>query len=234
MAAVVNEGWGAAGVATAFARALAGACRAEAPFRHWLLTDALPPGVAPALAELHLPPPPADTQGKRETHNAKRSYCNVENRHRFPVVDALARAFQGRTIVDAVEQVCGLDLGGTSLRIEYCQDTEGFWLEPHTDIGAKRFTLIIGLSDGPDSAGWGTDLYDLDRRPVARSPYGCNRALAFVPSGDTWHGFERRPIRGVRRSLIVNYVGPEWRSRDELAFPNAAIRQDGDRWSAPL
>lgn len=221
--AMVNDGWGAVAVAAAFTRAMAGARRVEEPFRHWLLKDALPPTIAPAVAALRLSPPPAETLGKRETHNAERSYCNVENRGRFAVVDALARAFQGSAIVGAVEHACGLDLCGTSLRIEYCQDTDGFWLEPHTDIGAKRFTLIIGLSDDPESAAWGTDLYDLGRRPVARSPYGCNRALAFVPSGDTWHGFERRPIHGVRRSLIVNYVGPEWRARHELAFPNAPV-----------
>ena len=47
--------------------------------------------------------------------------------------------------------------------------------------------------------------------------------LIFVPGADTWHGFTRRPIVGVRRSLIVNYVKPEWRSRHELAFPNEAV-----------
>ena len=47
--------------------------------------------------------------------------------------------------------------------------------------------------------------------------------LLFVPAADTWHGFTRRRIAGVRRSLIVNYVKPEWRSRHELAFPDQAI-----------
>jgi hypothetical protein len=45
-----------------------------------------------------------------------------------------------------------------------------------------------------------------------------------VPANDTYHGFERRIIPGVRRSLIVNYVGPEWRSRQELAYPDQSIR----------
>ena len=43
-----------------------------------------------------------------------------------------------------------------------------------------------------------------------------------MPASDTWHGFHKRPIAGVRRSLIVNYVKPEWRSRHELAYPDHA------------
>ncbi|MGD0186545.1 MAG: hypothetical protein ABSC25_15020 [Roseiarcus sp.] len=37
---------------------------------------------------------------------------------------------------------------------------------------------------------------------------------------DAWRGFRRRPVDGVRRSLIINDVKPEWRSRHELAFPD--------------
>jgi hypothetical protein len=28
----------------------------------------------------------------------------------------------------------------------------------------------------------------------------------------------------VRRTLIVNYVGDEWRARNELAFPDQPVR----------
>ncbi|HYZ23268.1 MAG TPA: 2OG-Fe(II) oxygenase, partial [Rhodopila sp.] len=102
-------------------------------------------------------------------------------------------------------------------------DTDGFWLEPHTDIGAKLFTMLICLSDDPDSEAWGTDLLDAQGTPVQTAPYRRNCGLIFIPGRDTWHGFHRRPIRGVRRSLIVNYVEPEWRSRHELAFPDQLV-----------
>jgi hypothetical protein len=46
------------------------------------------------------------------------------------------------------------------------------------------------------------------------------RFLPEFSRADTWHGFRPRDIRGVRRSLIVNYVVPEWRARHELAFPS--------------
>jgi hypothetical protein len=58
---------------------------------------------------------------------------------------------------------------------------------------------------------------------VATAPYRRNRGLIFIPAADTWHGFHRRPIDGVRRSLIVNYVRSEWRSRLELAYPQSPI-----------
>ena len=41
--------------------------------------------------------------------------------------------------------------------------------------------------------------------------------MIFIPGDDTWHGFIKRPIKGVRRSLIVNYVTGAWRDRYELA-----------------
>ena len=47
--------------------------------------------------------------------------------------------------------------------------------------------------------------------------------MIFVPSNDTWHGFESRPINGVRKSIIINYVTQEWRAREQLAFPNQTV-----------
>jgi len=61
-------------------------------------------------------------------------------------------------------------LTGTSLRIEYCQDCEGFWLSPHTDIGVKKFTMQIYLSNEPGSRDWGTDLLDEQKALVRRAP----------------------------------------------------------------
>ena len=47
--------------------------------------------------------------------------------------------------------------------------------------------------------------------------------MVFVPSDITYHGFEPRPIEGVRNSLIINYVTNEWRAREQLAFPETPI-----------
>ncbi|WP_188260967.1 2OG-Fe(II) oxygenase [Azospirillum tabaci] len=211
-------------VQDAFIRCLDDAPIKDAPYRHWLLSRALPDEAADGIAALPWAPPPGgDTMGKRDTNNATRSHFCARSRAEHAVCGAVATAFQGRAVTKAIQRTCGVDLAGTSLRIEYCQDTDGFWLEPHTDIGVKKFTMLIYLSKGPDCADWGTDVLDATRTVVTRAPYAFNGGLVFVPATNTWHGFAPRPIRGVRKSIIVNYVGPEWRARHELAFPDTPV-----------
>lgn len=194
------------------------------PYRHWLLTDALPAEAAEAVAALPYTAPVAlETYGKRETNNASRTYFNAEAQARYPVVAAVAEAFQHPETTDLIERVCDIALAGSSLRVEYCQDTDGFWLEPHTDIGVKRFTMLIYLSKEPGSETWGTDILADPDSLVATVPYRFNGGLIFIPAANTWHAFHKRPIAGVRKSIIVNYVGPEWRARHELAFPETPI-----------
>jgi hypothetical protein len=200
------------------------------PFRHWLLDRVLPDAVCAAIDALPVVAPPiADTEGKRETHNSTRIFFGTPQRAAYPVCSAIASALQSDAVVRRVEQCCDVVLGGSFLRIEYCLDTDGFWLEPHTDIGAKLFTMLVYLSDDPGSEAWGTDLLDGPDRLVATMPYRRNSGCIFIPATNSWHGFHRRPIAGVRRSLIVNYVGPEWRSRHELAFPEQPVLLEAGR-----
>ena len=207
-----------------FIRCLASARINSQPYRHWLLRDALPADVAGAVAALPWAPPAVgDTLGKRETNNATRNYFDAAAQAEHAVCAEVAKAFQSRAMIDAIEAGCDVSLSGSNLRIEYCQDTDGFWLEPHTDIGVKRFTMLIYLSQGDECADWGTDVYDENRQLAERAPYAFNEGLIFIPARNTWHGFARRPINGVRKSIIVNYVGPEWRARHELCFPDAMI-----------
>jgi len=202
-----------------------GRSHAEArPFRHWLLENALPGKTCCAIDALPFRPAAiADTLGKRETHNSTRIFFAPEQQQRFPVCADLAAALQDKAVTAEIEARCAVGLAGSYLRIEYCLDTDGFWLEPHTDIGAKLFTMLIYLSAEPGCEKWGTDILDARQRVVETAPYRRNCGLIFIPAADTWHGFRKRPISGVRRSLIVNYVKPEWRSRHELAFPERPV-----------
>ena len=212
-------------VAASLASALAASRAYRHPFPHWLVESLLPAGLAGEIAGLAIPCPDGIIfNGRRETNNSSRIYFNTAARARFAAVEALSQALQTPATVKAVAAACGADLRGTCLRIEYCQDTDGFWLEPHTDISAKRLTMIIYLSCGAGSEGWGTDLYDSQRRWYATAPGHFNTGLIFIPGADSWHGVERRPITGVRRCLMINYVGAEWRARDELAFPDQPVR----------
>jgi len=205
-------------------RAILNATAVPSPFTHWLMRDVLPTWLPGAVRALPFAPAGfGDTLGKRETCNSRRIFFSEAMREQFVACGVLADAFQDETTVGLLEDVCGTRLEGGFLRIEYCLDTDGFWLEPHTDIGAKLLTFLVCLSDDPAAEDWGTDIMDADGLVLGRAPGTFNHGLIFVPGPNTWHGFVKRPITGVRRSLIVNYVKPEWRSRHELAFPTEAV-----------
>jgi hypothetical protein len=199
--------------------------REETPFPHWFSESLFPGWLVDALSALPIPPLELEGRsGRRELHNAARVHFDADAQARWPAARAVALAFQAPPTVGVIETVCGADLEGRLLRIEYARDVEGFWLEPHTDIGVKRFTLVYSLSDGPHQDHLGTDLYADPQTRVGRSPFKRNAGLAFVPSDRSWHGFEPRPIPGVRKSLIINYVTEAWRAREQLAFPDAPVR----------
>ena len=82
-------------------------------------------------------------------------------------------------------ETCDIHVEGSYLRMEYIQDTDGAWLEPHRDIPEKLFSMVIYLFTGPDAAEWGTDIYDADKRWVGRSAGEFNSGVIFVAgSGD--------------------------------------------------
>lgn len=198
--------------------------RSERPYRHWVLSGCFPADTVDDILALPFEAPSLEgVSGKRELHNNTRKYFDVENRQSFPVCEAVAQAFQDKRVTDHIEKVFGTDLAGTYLRIEFAQDIDGFWLEPHTDLGVKAFTLLLYLSTDPSHKDLGTDIYDGDKRHAGRSPFASNAAMIFIPGNNTYHGFEKRPIKGVRTSLIINYVTNEWRAREQLAFPEAPI-----------
>ena len=212
-------------VVTSLLAGFAASERHEAPYRHWLIATCLPPGAVEEINALPFPAPKlGGVSGKREVHNATRKYFDVDNRAHYPVIAAVSEAFQAPAVTRQIEATFGTRLDGSYLRIEYAQDTNGFWLEPHSDLGVKLFTLLLYTSTDTSHANLGTDIYDQDKRLVGRSPFRPNGAMVFVPSPITMHGFEPRTIEGVRKSVIVNYVTNEWRAREQLAFPDKPVR----------
>jgi hypothetical protein len=206
--------------AAQFLAALGRAEHRTLPYHHWLLERVLPEEVATSIAALPFPAPGEMVfNGRRETNNSQRVYFTRDNQARHTVCRAVVDAFQSAAVRGAIADTTGADLAGSLLRIEYCQDTDGFWLEPHTDIAVKKFTLLVYLSDDPALADAGTDIYEgpPGHRRVGSAPYGMNKGLIFIPAENTWHGVEKRKIRGLRKSIIVNYVTPEWRDKWELA-----------------
>jgi len=215
---------GAEDVIQSFIKSIDSARLSEQPYRNWTLKDCFPADIVDDILALPFEAPSLDgISGKRELHNNTRKYFDVPNRQAFPVCEAVAQAFQDKRLTNHIQKVFGANLKGTYLRIEFAQDIDGFWLEPHTDLGVKAFTLLLYLSKDPSHKDLGTDIYDAEKRHVGRSPFASNAAMIFIPSNNTYHGFEKRPIKGVRTSLIINYVTDEWRAREQLAFPDAPI-----------
>ncbi len=211
-------------VVRCFIKSIDSAKRADQPYRNWSLTACLPEDTVDDILALPFEAPSLDgVSGKRELHNNTRKYFDVDNRKAFPVCEAVAQAFQDKRVTSHIEKMFGTDLAGTYLRMEFAQDIDGFWLEPHSDLGVKVFTMLLYLSKDPNHRDLGTDIYDANKQRVGRSPFAPNAAMIFVPADNTFHGFEKRPIKGVRTSLIINYVTDEWRAREQLAFPDAPI-----------
>ena len=194
------------------------------PYRHWLLHDVLDPDTLAGLkAWPHAAPKVRYALGRREVNNPTRRYVDADAIARIGPAGALAEAFQDTRVVSAIEARCGTSLAGTKLRIEYAQDIGGFWLEPHTDIGVKAFTMFIYLDDGDEVRDWGTDLYSDMKTPVKRLRFTDNAGMILIPGADTWHGLLPREIDGVRRTLIINFVTSEWRSRHQCAYPDKPV-----------
>ncbi|HVH74915.1 MAG TPA: 2OG-Fe(II) oxygenase [Stellaceae bacterium] len=214
-----------AAIADHFVSALDAAERADRPFRHWRLKDVLPESMCVGILSLPLPPPVVRApDGTRASFNDRRLFFNAARIARYRPCAVLAEALQRPQAARGLERALGIPLAGSHLRIEYIQDTDGMWLEPHRDIPDKLFSMVVYLCTGPDAADWGTDIYDAQRRRVGSAAAEFDSAAIFIPGADTWHGFDKRPIIGVRRLMEINYVRPNWRDRDQLAFPDRPIR----------
>jgi hypothetical protein len=212
-------------VADAVAASIVARKAFDEPYRHYILESLFPSDVSDELADLPFAAPRLDgVSGKRELHNDQRSYFDAAAMARFPVMRAVAQALQSRQIVRIIHDAFEAPIDDTFLRLEYAQDVDGFWLEPHSDLGVKKFTCLIYLSQGPGHEDLGTDIYWSRERHYGRSPFRRGAAMIFVPAENTWHGFEKRPIQGLRRSVILNYVTHEWRAREQLSFPQATVR----------
>lgn len=207
-------------VADAFLACLQQARHVTQPFYYWLLQKVLPDAEVDAIAGLPITPPQKTSfQGRRAANHASRVFFDARTQEQFPACKRIADGFKDERVIAALERETGAQLARTRLRVEYCQDTPGFWLEPHTDIAAKKLTMVVYLLGDPALRLAGTDIHEgpPDYRYVTTAPYARNLGLVFIPASDTWHGVGHHPLKSLRKSLIVNYVGPEWCDTFELA-----------------
>jgi hypothetical protein len=212
-------------VARHFRRALLDCHRDEYPYLHWNMKDVLPEEVCMGIISLPIMPLLIeDCRGVRDVDNNLRTFFTPELQSRFPVCALLAQALQSPEVAELCGSTCGFEANGSYLRMEYIQDIDGCWLEPHHDVPEKLFSMVIYLCTGPDTAEWGTDIYDSQKKWVGRSSAEFNSAAIFIPAENTWHGFDKRKIRGIRRLMEINYVHPTWRDKNQVCFPDRPIR----------
>jgi hypothetical protein len=207
-----------------FCKSLAASERLEEPYRRWRLNDVLPEKLCTGILTLPLLPPDlGKTDGTRNSYNHQRLFITPKLREDFPTCQVLTEAFQQPEVAALLAKTCNINPEGSFVRIEYIQDIDGMWLEPHRDIPEKLFSMVINLFTGPEAAGWGTDIYDRDKKWCGRSTGEFNTGVIFIAGPHTWHGFEPRKIVGVRRLMEVNYARHDWRDKEQLAFPDRPI-----------
>jgi len=213
-------------IADHFLDSLRAAVREDKPYRHWKMRDVFPIDMCTGILTLPIAPPTIyDRDGTRDTYNRSRAFITPGLRADFAALAVLAEALQRSDVARQLAETFAIEVNGSFLRIEYIQDTDGAWLEPHRDIPDKLFSMVLYLCTGPEAKNWGTDIYDESKKWIGQAEAKFNTAVTFIAGPNTWHGFEKRPIRGVRRLLEINYV-KNWRDRDQLAFPDRPITSD--------
>ncbi|CAK7192852.1 hypothetical protein COMNV_01061 [Commensalibacter sp. Nvir] len=208
-------------VETQLQHAISHAKITRTPYAHWSMDNVFPEELCNALVQWkpNEKSIAGNTQGKRENNNQHRVFITPETQQNSLQFSLLANVFEMKSIRTLFAQVTGSNLNNTSVRLELCHDKEGFWLEPHTDVQAKKLTFLISLSTAKDAESWGTDIMNPQGESLGRSSGKFNSGFLFIPAKDTWHGYQKRPMNGIRRTLIMNYVDSTWRAKNELAFP---------------
>ncbi|MCH9644339.1 MAG: hypothetical protein K0U23_05755 [Gammaproteobacteria bacterium] len=196
-------------VVNAFAKAV----KSDQPFPHWDVENVLPSSLIDKILSIRFERPDgftydgtraSDSKARTGGTPVKRMFINKDTKSQYPFFQDLVDSFLSKETLQAVQQNFGVDASNLFLRVEYINDFDGFFLDPHMDIVEKKFTLFLYLNDGPDNLG--TDFYDANKKLAKTSVFAPNRGYIFLPGENTWHGLERKTIPDRRCSLLINYV----------------------------
>ena len=194
-------------LATLDLTALAATPVAEAPFRHVVVPNFVPPAFLgriqaglPAMASGGSYPPEALKLG--------------------PAAASLVEQMEGPAFREAVAAKFGLDLAGAPVMLTMRGRTREKDGRIHTDSLAKRVTALLYLN--PQSDAWAKQegclrllrsATDLEDFAVEVPP--VNGTLLIFPNGPTtWHG--HRTFIGQRHAIQLNYMTNDGRARSEL------------------
>lgn len=192
------------------------------PYKYWVFKDFLEQDVLDKILELDAP---IGGNGYNNTRNVdndetQRTYLKESTIKKYPVFKTIEDIFTNDSFKKSLETKLGIDLKKYPyLRSEFVQDISPFCLTPHTDETIKACTILIYLSKDMDSESMGTELYENEDMSglTVKAPFISNTGYIFLPDGKTtWHGIKEVKFEGVRKVLIINYVGPGWRDTHQL------------------
>lgn len=183
------------------------------PFRHWELNNMLPEVLTEQILAVRIPKTTgfvydgtraSDSQVTPGGSPPERLFIGKQQVADHPHFQGLIDALLSDDVINVVNERFTVDTKDLFLRVEYINDFDGFFLEPHKDILEKHLSLLLYLGEGPTHMG--TDFYDADLKVAKTSEFKNNCGYVFIRGDDTWHGLERKPIPNRRCSLLVNYV----------------------------
>ena len=198
--------------------------RLETPYRRWALTDVFPEALCTAILVLPIAPPMLGaTDGTRNTYNARRTFFTPELRAQFPGVrKALSERCSGPTSrASSARRWSSTPTEPSAHRIHPGHRrrlARAASRRPREDLLDGRLSL-----HRPARQGLGHR--HLRRRQEVGRPLVAPSSTpprSSRPGTNTWHGFDKRPIIGVRRLMEINYVR-DWRDREQLAFPDTPV-----------
>jgi len=187
--------------------ALQAAPVAEAPFRHILVPNFVPPE---ALARVHADLPRRERGGSFPPEALRLG----------PAAAALMHEMEGTALRDTIAAKLGmaLDEAPSMLTVRlYCRERDG---QIHTDSAAKRVTVLLYLNPEQQAFSQQEGCLRLLRGPDDLEDYAVevpptNGTLLVFPNGPTtWHGHRR--YVGQRFSLQLNYMTNDSKARSEL------------------
>jgi hypothetical protein len=178
--------------------------RNESPFEHYTFTEFFCQKELADINKIALKRHSASLDGARTTNN-NRFFVDKENMWSNSALNRTVDFFLRDEIIDMFEKESGKKIRGNYLRVEFIEDREKSWLEPHVDISEKIMSLLIYLNNTGEGEDIGTALYDNEKRYVKTVPYIDNTGFYFYPSDNTWHGLESVKIKERRRAVMVNY-----------------------------
>lgn len=174
------------------------------PFKHYTFTDFFCEKELADIDNIKLNNHSASLDGARTTNN-NRFFVDKENMNDSSVLKRVVDFFLRDEIIDMFEQECERVIRGNYLRVEFIEDREKSWLEPHVDISEKIMSFLVYLNNTNENEDIGTALYDNNKNFVKTVPYINNTGFYFYPAENTWHGLESVKIKERRRAVMVNY-----------------------------